>query len=375
MACHGAEACEVRGSERLDQSGPAPVAAFCNPFKGGAPEAFVLTEDEDGWGYVRYLSQDPRATGRWFLWELPGRPSTATAVVVTVQGLTVCAHWTDVYGSLWRAPLTLGGFGGPVRYGLGQGIVRLAATYHRSGRRPYTPVVYGTAGRAGSRVPRLWLSTAAHPMTYYRMPEGFGSTSAFTLSMAGPDAWVVDGVLEGRLLRWRGRQGTSALQGPLEYGGDGLPASSVVGTYGQVDPLTPRPLFVGADGVLYMWAGRHGAIEPVGRHPVREARVAGQSCGKTLVYLTGKDGVLAAMRAGTGDDAFPVLGSVEQISAIPRADAVFPTLHPDDRPTVFAMESISGTLTVFSRDSAGWGCRAVLEFERPGLSQPAGGRS
>ncbi|MFF3688025.1 hypothetical protein [Streptomyces sp. NPDC002187] len=375
MACYGAEAHGARGRERLDLSGPAPVAAFCNPFKDGTPEAFVLTEDEDGWGYVRYLSQDPPVTGRWFLRELPGRPSTATAVVVTVQGLTVSAHWTDVSGNLWWAPLTPGGFGDPVQYGLGKGIVRLAVTYHRSGRNPCTPVVYGTAVQAGSRVPRLWLSTPAHPMTYYRMPEGFGGRAAFTLSMAGPDVWVVDGVLDGRLMRWRGQQGTSALQGPLEYGGDCVPARSVVGTYGQVDPLMPRPLFIGRDGVLYAWAGRRGAIEPAGRSPVREARVAGQPYGKTLVYMTGRDGALGAMRAGTWDDAVPVPGSVEQISAVPRMDAVYPALHPDDRPTVFAMESTSGTLTVFSRNSTGWECRAVLGFERPGQSQPAGGRS
>ncbi|ALC20362.1 conserved hypothetical protein [Streptomyces pristinaespiralis ATCC 25486] len=372
---YGAESHRNRDWERLDQSGPAPVAGFCNPFKGGAPEAFVLTEDETGWGHVRYLSQDPRGTGQWFLQELPGRPSTATAIVATVQGLTVCAHWTDVSGDLWRAPLTSAGIGGTVRHGLGKGIVRLAVTYHGAGRSPYTPVVYGTARQAGSRLPRLWVSSPAHPMTYYRMPEGFGSTSGFTLSMAGPDVWVVDGVREGRLQRWRGQQGTSALQGPLEYGSDDVLARSAVGAYGRVDPLAPRPLFVGQDHGLYAWAGRLGAFEVAGGEPVREAHVARQPHGKALVYMTGKDGVLRTMTAHAPFDACTLRGPVEPVSEAPRVDTAFPTLHPADRPTVFTMESAGGTLSLFSHNSAAWECHAVLGFEQPGVPHPADGRS
>lgn len=333
----------------LDQKqsqGVAPwVGTFCNPFKNGLAEAFVITDtpSEGGSGSgtytLNYLAQDPSAAHGWTLTPIPGAPAgTPTAVVACIAGgcpnffctftddsgastSTVWHGWIDSDGNITTDSFTY-------EFSVeGIGVQTLKVAYYNpaiqgqsNGPIPTTgtdplPIVYtagnfwlpevtfvGTFSFDGSR----WHQDS---MVYGDLKDPHPAWSDWTLFPIAQQFgnWVLvcadSSVSADQSLSslWRLNSDSLIAQSPYSRSNTPVspapvtPAQSLAGVCWEGEEYGFRPLYIDTNGVPFLYDAEYGGIVlPVNTAgTITSAQAVTDGKGMTSVYFTDSAGTLS----------------------------------------------------------------------------------
>ncbi|MER7727695.1 hypothetical protein [Streptomyces sp. NPDC096323] len=381
----------------LDQDLPQRVApwvgTFCNPFKNGLAEAFVITDTasdgtSSGTCALNYLAQDPTAAHGWTLTPISGIPGGCTPVSVVAcmaDGLPnfFCSLRDSggASGAVWHGRLdgegnisseTLG-------FGIPSGVSTLKVAY-------YDPAVEGPANG-----PLPTTGPGPFPIVYTVLSTEFPCVG--TLNFDGDswhgsfDAWEVPGwdspysdwtlfPIPGEFGNWVmvSADGSSSAANSLNsyslrngnlltqdpYASTGTPVSpppvtaaqSFAGVCWEGVEYGSRPLYVDTKSVPFLYDAEYGSIVlPVNTSgTITEAQAVTDSAGMTSVFFTDSDENLffltqtGCFTSSSAPDKYTIqwapsiaiAGSSNDSGGVNEGcSALYPSLFPGDPPTLF----------------------------------------
>ncbi|MFE2021877.1 hypothetical protein ACFW9O_27945 [Streptomyces sp. NPDC059499] len=325
------------------------VGTFCNPFKNGSAEAFVITDtpseggDGSGTYTLNYLAQDPGAAHGWTLTPIPGAPAgTPTSVVACIADgcpnffctftdqfgnltSTVWHGWIDSDGNITTDSFT---YSFPVE-GFTVGVQSLKVAYYNpaiqgrsNGPIPTTgtdplPIVYavgnfemvppvttyvGTFSFDGSswhEDSMLWgdtddLSATWSDWTLFPIAGQFGNwvlvcaDSSVSADQSLSSLWRLnsDGLID---------QSPYSRSSPPVSPAPATAAQSFAGVCWEGLEYGFRPLYVDTNGVPFLYDAEYGGIVlPVNTAgTITSAQAVTDSGGMTSVYFTDSEGTLS----------------------------------------------------------------------------------
>lgn len=354
----------------VDPQQASAVAPFCNPLKGGAPEAFVILE---GSGAVQYLAQDNTSQTGWSLTPLPGGPGSdgswpATGVVAAVTGSTtglVDIFWDDGAGNLqhtWLQTDLTFATPQPLLTGLAGGLANLAVSY-------FVPSWEG-----GVPVPTVYGVQSDETLTLATWNQGpwvidnytgstLTQTTPFQLYMCSPQGYGEGG--------WMAYCGTSLFGGALDLtqpttttpmfgknqgpGKWNSPPTTPETIFGQCFPtLNPESWWaymLGEDGVPYLAmqsttslsapvpAPTTGVVQACAVPMATVVDGADTISGLVSVYVVGGDETLSLLRqiGWTNGGLMPLWAP--PVPLAPGVAGVFPVQNPSDPATLFVADA------------------------------------
>ncbi|MER5275852.1 hypothetical protein ABT025_08845 [Streptomyces sp. NPDC002809] len=382
----------------LPQSAAPWVGTFCNPFKNGLAEAFVITDtasdgaSNNGTYALNHLAQDPTAVHGWTLTPISGIPDgyRPASVVSCMAGgfpnfLCTLEDADGASGTMWHGWLDADGnvssetleFPGVVE------VSTLKVAY-------YDPAVHGP-----NNGPLPTTGAGPFPIVYTVVPDAVdsypvygtlsfdgGSWNGTTLIWPGPgwdtpfSDWTLFPV-PGEFGNWdlvfaNGSSSAGASLFSMErrnsddlvyqdpYSSTGTPVSpppvtavrSFAGVCWEGSEYGSRPLYVDANGVPFLYDAEYGSIVlPVNTSgTITAAQAVTDSAGMTSVFFTDSDENLFFLTqtgyftSGSAPDKYTIqwapsvaiaAASTESGGVNEGCSALYPSLFPGDPPTLF----------------------------------------
>lgn len=369
-----------------------PVAAFCNPAKNGAPEALVITQPDSGGPEVQYLAQDPTQSGGWSLTPLstllasdysadPNMFADPQGVLATVSGSQVTLWWISTAG-LCQSTLDGSSNPGPITlWGDLVGLSNLGVCYYSpaagSQGTPPVPVVYGYQASAETLYLLAYAGGQDWAQNTYRLGQPLLSGTGFQMMMTSANNWALySPKISGTGVLTIADGPDRATLGPWSVG-SGLPApTSVIGISvppGEGQSPPPCPFYLGTGTPFFQLSANVFSVLPAPTANVVAAvcvplPTTADSSGMISAYLVdaATDNLSVLRQIGWSNDEslplwappMPIAGNfTNPVTGVtttgPGVQAVFPSLYPNDPPTLFTIDPEHGYLTLYFQSSAG----------------------
>ncbi|WP_393061862.1 hypothetical protein [Streptomyces sp. LN549] len=381
----------------LPQSAAPWVGTFCNPFKNGLAEAFVITDtasdgtSNNGTYTLNYLAQDPTAVHGWTLTPIPGIPDGCTPVsVVSCMALGLpnffCTLKDDLDASpiLWHGWLDGDGNFFSETFEFQYPVPTLKVVYYdpnvqdpnngplrTTGQGPF-PIVYSFSNLDFISLEMPVCSTLSFDGAAWHQEsvllgelDSFYTVSDWTLFPIAQQFgnWVLvcanESLAAGESLTsvWR-LTDTVVVQSPYSRARPPISpppvtaAESFAGVCWEGIEYGFRPLYVDTDGVPFLYDAEYGSIAlPVNTSgTITSARAVTDHTGVTSVFVTDSDENLFFLTQ-TGfftSSAAPekytiqwapsvaISGNLTESGGVNEGcSALYPSLFPNDPPTLF----------------------------------------